>query len=101
MALTCVTLSAPAIWATVQSYTQGMADCGTGFSLFTTSELATYTNAAIAGSGAAASGVVAVTSAPFDAVLAASYWSFALTFSLGCYLIAKNAGMILSAIKRL
>lgn len=37
---------------------------------------------------------------PFDPVLAAAYWSFALTFSLGCYLLAKNAGMILQSIKK-
>lgn len=39
-------------------------------------------------------------SQPFDPVLAASFWSFALVFSVGSYLVAKNAGLILSAIKR-
>jgi hypothetical protein len=36
----------------------------------------------------------------FDPVLAASYWSFAMTFVLGCYLLTKNAGVILSAIRK-
>lgn len=36
----------------------------------------------------------------FDPLLAASFWSFAMTFVLGCWLLAKNAGTIINAIKR-
>lgn len=36
----------------------------------------------------------------FDPVLAAAFWSFAMTFVLGCWLLAKNAGVILSFIRR-
>lgn len=38
--------------------------------------------------------------APFDPVLAASYWSFALVFAVGVYLLSKNIGLIVSAIRR-
>lgn len=38
---------------------------------------------------------------PFDPVLGGAFWSFAMTFIFGCWLLAKNAGMILNAIKRL
>jgi hypothetical protein len=37
---------------------------------------------------------------PFDPVLGGAFWSFAMTFVFGCWLLAKNAGMILQAIKR-
>lgn len=37
---------------------------------------------------------------PYDPVLGAALWSFALVFVLGSWLVANNAGMILSAIKR-
>lgn len=36
----------------------------------------------------------------FDPLAAASFWLLALTFTLGCWLMAKNAGVILSAIRR-
>lgn len=36
----------------------------------------------------------------FDPALAASFWSFGMVFVLGSWLLAKNAGLILSAIKR-
>lgn len=36
----------------------------------------------------------------FDPLAAAAFWSLALTFTLGCWLMAKNAGVILSAIRR-
>lgn len=38
--------------------------------------------------------------AVFDPVLAAAFWSFAMTFIFGCWLLAKNSGVILSAIRR-
>jgi hypothetical protein len=36
----------------------------------------------------------------FDPVLGAAFWSFAMTFVVGVYLLAKNAGVIIDAIKR-
>lgn len=36
----------------------------------------------------------------FDPVLGASYWSFAMTFVFGVFLLAKNAQAIISAVKR-
>lgn len=36
----------------------------------------------------------------FDPVLGAAFWSFAMTFIFGCWLLAKNAGVILSVIRR-
>lgn len=36
----------------------------------------------------------------FDPVIAGAFWSFAMTFVFGCWLLAKNAGAILAAIKK-
>jgi hypothetical protein len=36
----------------------------------------------------------------FDPVLAGQLWMFALTIILGCWVLAKNAGLILEAIRR-
>jgi hypothetical protein len=36
---------------------------------------------------------------PFDGVLAAAYWSFAMSFIVGAWLISKKAGLILSFIR--
>lgn len=36
----------------------------------------------------------------FDPVLAGQLWMFALTIIVGCWVVAKNAGLILNAIKR-
>ena len=36
----------------------------------------------------------------FDPVLAGSLWMFALAIILGCWVLAKNAGMIIDIIKR-
>jgi len=36
----------------------------------------------------------------FDPVLAGSLWMFALSIILGCWVLAKNAGLILEAIRR-
>jgi uncharacterized coiled-coil protein SlyX len=38
-------------------------------------------------------------SPPFDGVLAAAYWSFAMSFIVGAWLISKKAGLILSFIR--
>lgn len=37
----------------------------------------------------------------FDPVLGAAFWSFAMSFVLGVWILSKNAGAIMSAIKRL
>lgn len=37
----------------------------------------------------------------FDPALAAAFWSTAMVFVLGCWLLAKNAGIIINAIRRL
>ena len=39
-------------------------------------------------------------SLPFDYVLAASFWVFAFSFTIGSWFLAKNLGLILEAIKR-
>ena len=36
----------------------------------------------------------------FDPVLAAGLWMFSLTMVIGCWLLAKNAGIILAMIRR-
>lgn len=36
----------------------------------------------------------------FDPVLAASLWSFALTFVFGFWIISKNIGLVMSAVRR-
>lgn len=36
---------------------------------------------------------------PFDPVLAASFWSFAMTFIVGCWLLAKHSGVIIGFIR--
>lgn len=36
----------------------------------------------------------------FDPVTFAAFWSFAMTFIIGCWLLAKNAGLILAAIRK-
>ena len=36
----------------------------------------------------------------FDPVMAVAFWSWALTFIFGCWIISKNAGLIMSAIRR-
>ena len=51
-------------------------------------------NAAVAG-GAGGSSVPA----DFDSAFAAALFSFMLAFTVGCYLVAKNAGVIISAIR--
>ena len=40
------------------------------------------------------------TATTFDPVLAGSLWMFALTIIFGCWVLAKNAGMIIDIIKR-
>jgi hypothetical protein len=35
----------------------------------------------------------------FDPVVGAAFWSFAMSFVLGCFLLAKNANAILDAVK--
>ena len=37
---------------------------------------------------------------PFDYVLAASIFSFFFSFTVGCWIVAKNAGVILEAVRR-
>lgn len=37
---------------------------------------------------------------PFDPVVAGVFWSTAMVFVLGCWLLAKNAGIIVNAIRR-
>jgi len=37
---------------------------------------------------------------PFDYALAASFWVFAFSFTVGIWFLAKNLGLILEAIKR-
>lgn len=37
---------------------------------------------------------------PFDPATFAAFWSVAMTFTLGVYLLAKNAGIILQMIRR-
>lgn len=39
-------------------------------------------------------------SQPFDYVLAAGFWTFAFSFTLGIWYFSKNIGMILEAIKK-
>lgn len=41
-----------------------------------------------------------VTATEWDPILAGQIWMFALTMILGSFLLAKNAGLILEAIKR-
>ena len=36
----------------------------------------------------------------FDPVLAAAFWSFAMTFVVGCWLLAKHSGLIIAFIRR-
>lgn len=36
----------------------------------------------------------------FDPVIGAAFWSFAMTFVLGLYLVSRNSAAIISAIKR-
>ena len=36
----------------------------------------------------------------FDPLLAASFWSFAIVFVVSSWLLAKNAGVIISAVRR-
>lgn len=38
--------------------------------------------------------------AAFDPVMALAFWSFAMTFILGCWIISKNVGLIMSAVRR-
>lgn len=40
------------------------------------------------------------TSAVFDPVVLAAFWSFAMTFVVGVWLLARNIGIIFSAIRR-
>lgn len=75
--------------------------CAAGtYAVFTPVEFAAYQQTIA--DVAAVSAVVAASPAnqPFDLVLATSFWSFALTFVLGSWLLANNIGMILTAIKR-
>lgn len=37
----------------------------------------------------------------FDPAVGAAFWSFAMSFVIGCYLVARNAGVIINAIRRL
>lgn len=37
---------------------------------------------------------------PFDPLLAASFWSFAIVFVVSAWLLAKNAGLIIAAVRR-
>ncbi len=37
---------------------------------------------------------------PFDPLIAAGFWSFAMTFVFGVWLLSKNAGAILNFIRR-
>lgn len=39
-------------------------------------------------------------SMPFDYALAASFWVFAFSFTVGAWFLAKNLGLILEGIKR-
>lgn len=36
----------------------------------------------------------------FDYALASSFWVFAFSFTVGCWYLAKNLGLILQAVKR-
>lgn len=38
---------------------------------------------------------------PFDPVTAGAFWSTAMVFVLGCWLLAKNAGVIVNSIRNL
>jgi hypothetical protein len=60
-------------------------------------DLNTCTNVLLTGSEAA-NFTQAI--APFDPALAASFWMFSLTFAVGIYLISKNIGVIISAVRR-
>ena len=60
-------------------------------------DLSTCANVLLTGSEAAS---FTQATAPFDPVLAASFWSFALCFGVGVYLVAKNIGVIISAVRR-
>jgi hypothetical protein len=82
--------------------------CGTGYALFTAAQYSAFLAASpapvvtpAASSPVASAPIITVLtiSTPFDPILAASFWSFAMTMVVGCWLVAHNAGLILRFIQ--
>lgn len=117
-AFTCV----PAVlqWGTITYINLNQVACTANeWAIFNTAELAAYVAAQSASTPTSAvtaadfqalqaqvaalqaSSSVAAVGNVFDPTVGAAFWSFAMTFVLGVFLISKNAAAIINVIKRL